>query len=126
MSDAHHDRSQALVRRLPRPYLISDWTVAEVASALGRHVRMKTLATSGAEEAIRTLDGWIESSVERLEVQPQDIRATADLLCRFEFSLRTPDALHVAIARRVGASFATFDAALARDARRLDLEVLEA
>ena len=73
-----------------------------------------------------TLDEWIETSAERLDVQPQDIRATATLLGRFEFSLRTPDALHVVIARRVGASLATFDAALARDARRDGLEVLEA
>ena len=44
---------------------------------------------------------------------------------RLDLGLRTPDALHIAVAHRIRAPLATFDAKLIRDARKLGLTVLE-
>jgi predicted nucleic acid-binding protein len=44
-------------------------------------------------------------------------------LRRLDLTLRTPDALNIAIAQRAGAAMATFDARMAEAAQALGLDV---
>jgi hypothetical protein len=53
-------------------------------------------------------------------------RRTGAALRRLDLTLRTPDALNIAIAQRVGATLATFDAKMADAARALGTEVAAA
>jgi predicted nucleic acid-binding protein len=48
-----------------------------------------------------------------------DIRAADIFLRRLDLNLRTPDAIHIAIARRLGAELATFDVRMAESAEAL-------
>jgi predicted nucleic acid-binding protein len=126
IADVHDERAQALLRRLPRPYAISDWTVAEVTSVLARNVREDKLTGLEAEVVLGTLRTWIAGSAQVVEVQPQDVRSAADMLGTFKTALRAPDALHIAIAKRMGASLATYDKTMARDAAQFNVDVIVA
>jgi predicted nucleic acid-binding protein len=53
-----------------------------------------------------------------------DITAAAAFLRRLDLTLRTQDALHLAIAQRVGAELLTFDRRTASAARALGTSVL--
>jgi predicted nucleic acid-binding protein len=50
---------------------------------------------------------------------PGDLAAATMFLRRLDLPLRTPDALHIAIAQRVGAMLVTFDRQMAASARTL-------
>lgn len=123
VQDHFSDQSRALIMGVTTAVVISDWTVAEAASSFARSVRMGTLSRENAALAHATIDGWALEVGERLEVKPSDIRAADGFLRRLDTSLRTPDALHIAIAKRAGLALVTFDDVMARDAQRLGLEV---
>ena len=51
------------------------------------------------------------------------LRAAEGFLRRLDLTLRTPDAVHVALARRIGASLASFDKKMAASARALGADL---
>ncbi len=55
-----------------------------------------------------------------------DVTRADALMRRLDLPLRTPDALHIAIAERVGATLATFDVKMAAAARVIGLPVAAA
>jgi predicted nucleic acid-binding protein len=57
------------------------------------------------------------------ETQGEDFSAATVFLRRFDLGLRTPDALHIAIAARLGAKLVTFDVKMAAAAAALGLDV---
>jgi predicted nucleic acid-binding protein len=61
-----------------------------------------------------------------VEAGPADVAAGAAFLRRLEVNLRTPDAINIAIAQRVGATLVTFDTRMADSARALGCEVAPA
>ena len=70
-------------------------------------------------------DGWLAiGSAVRVDIEAQDIRYAETLLRRFEFNLRAPDALHIALARRVSLPLATFDQNMAACAKALGLTLV--
>ncbi|ODT88839.1 MAG: hypothetical protein ABS78_05860 [Phenylobacterium sp. SCN 70-31] len=105
--------------------VLSDWTIAEAVSAISRGVRMRVLSREDARTALAGIDGWAASAAERIEVASADIRAAERMLRSLDTTLRTPDALHVVIAQRIGAPLLTFDQVMAREARKLGLTVIE-
>jgi predicted nucleic acid-binding protein len=54
-----------------------------------------------------------------------DIAFAESLIRRLDLMLRTPDALNIAIAIRVGATLATFDVRMAEAARKLGAAVAD-
>jgi hypothetical protein len=58
-------------------------------------------------------------SAQRTELAPIDIAAATTYLRRLDLPLRTPDAIHIAIALRIGATLVTFDRQMAVSARSL-------
>ena len=52
-----------------------------------------------------------------------DIAAADRILRRLDVNLRTPDALHIAIAERIGATLVTFDRQMEAGARALGMAV---
>jgi predicted nucleic acid-binding protein len=54
---------------------------------------------------------------------PADIQAAAAIIRRLDLNIRAPDAIHLAIARRIGASIVTFDHRMADNAPALGIAV---
>ena len=88
---------------------ISDYAVAETASALSRLTRMQKLGRIDASLALADLDAWRARAATNIEVTGSDVRLADLFVRRFELMLRTPDALHVAICHRVKDVLVTLD-----------------
>ena len=70
------------------------------------------------------MDTWLSVNAERFEVAPADVREAEVVLKSLDTTLRTPDALHIAIARRTGLDLFTFDAAMSRHAAALGIRIV--
>jgi len=117
--DPFSDQADRAFRGRMTGLATSDFAAAEFASALSRRVRMKALSVRDARDALADLDTWLSTMALRVESTPADIRAADMMLRRLNMTLRTPDALHIAIAQRLGAELATFDKHMAENARAL-------
>ena len=103
--------------------LISDFAAAEVASSLSRLVRTNLLTAAEAAGRLDDFEAWRAATSIPVEVHPADARLAYAYVRRFELNLRAPDALHLAISRRLDATLVTLDRRLARAAERLDIAV---
>lgn len=86
----------------------SDYGFGEVISAIAIHARRHQLAKleySARFEDVRLFLGDWNS----MSLQPQDIARATSLVEQVNLSLRLPDALHIAIAERIGATLVTTD-----------------
>jgi predicted nucleic acid-binding protein len=99
--------------------LVSDFAAAEVSSALSRMIRMRTLSHADASIRLADFDAWRAAACTPVELQPADGRLADAYVRRFELGLRAPDALHLAIARRLDATLVTLDRRMARAAEDL-------
>jgi uncharacterized protein len=104
--------------------LVSDLAAAEFSSALGLALRSGRIANDAALEVFVLFDAWAPAHAVMVETLGEDFTLATTFIRRFDLSLRTPDALHIAIASRLGATLATFDAQLADAARGLGLAVV--
>ena len=103
--------------------LISDFAAAEVASALSRLVRTGLLGTAEAIVRLADFAAWRAATSSPIEIHAADVRLAYAYVCRFELMLRAPDALHLAIARRLDAVLATRDRRLANAGRELGVDI---
>jgi predicted nucleic acid-binding protein len=121
--DALDQKANALIVRQTDPLLVSDYADLEFSSSVMRMARAGVLSSRDAQEAIAEFSAWADANCERAEAGAQDIAAAVSLVRRSDIALRASDAVHVAIARRLGASLLTFDKKLAGNARRLGLAI---
>lgn len=119
-------RADALLRSRTPVLVVSDFAAAEFASAVARRVRMQELTAEEARHGFSYFDAWVARATQRADTTAADVRAADAFLRRLDLALRTPDALNIAIAQRVGATLATFDAKMASSARALGTEVAAA
>lgn len=110
---------------LPRTeaLLISEFTAAEVASVVSRLVRTAAFNAAQGRETLNDFDLWRDANAQLVDVQSADVRAAGMIVRRFELMLRAPDALHIAITRRLGAALITMDRRLATAASDLGVDV---
>ena len=106
-----------------RELLISDFAAAEVASALSRLVRMALLTDADASARLADFDAWRAAMSSPVDIAVSDTRLAYIFVRRFDLGLRAPDALHLAIARRLDATLVTLDRRLATAARELGITV---
>lgn len=121
--DAFNDRAQAFLSDGQTTLLISDFAAAELASVVGRRVRVNELTQDDARAAFAALDEWVASHGPRLPLASADVVIAEVYLRRLELGLRATDALHLAVAQRHQAALATFDGRMADAARALGLEI---
>lgn len=98
---------------------VSDFARAEFASACARRVRTGEITADEARAAFFTFDAWTARVAQSIETSATDVAIAEAFLRRLDLTLRTPDALNIAIAQRVGAMLATFDQKMAASAQAL-------
>lgn len=82
---------------------------------------MGELLAGRARIAFANFDAWTPRATQRVQSSAVDVRAAEAFIRRLDLSLRTPDAINIAIAQRLGATLATLDRRMAADAERLGL-----
>lgn len=107
----------------PLGLIVSDFAAAEFASAISRRVRMGQTPRHEAQIVFAAFDHWTLSAANIIEVSSVNIARAGAFLRRLDLVLRTPDAIHIAIAERLGATLVTFDQRMAAAARVLGLPV---
>jgi predicted nucleic acid-binding protein len=115
------------VRRFLRAHredrLISDFAAAEVASAISRLLRMRLLTVEEGSTRLADFDAWRAAATSAADMHAADARLAYIYVRRFDLGLRAPDALHLAMARRLDATLVTLDQRLAAAARELGVAV---
>jgi hypothetical protein len=84
---------------------------------------MREFTIEQAGFALAGFDIWLARGANRVEIGTGDIALATTYIRRFDLTLRTPDALHIAIARRIEATLVTFDRTMAAAARALGMAV---
>ena len=122
--DALALRADTLLRTHEPMVIVGDFAAAEFAPAAARRVRMGEIAEASARGLFATFDAWTARVARRADTTAADVVAAAANLRRLDLTLRTPDALNIAIAHRLDAVLATFDRKMATAARALGTTVL--
>lgn len=102
--------------------VVSDLAAAEFSSAIAMAVRIGRIQEDAGRAMLAQFDEWATNHALIAETQGEDFAAATELIRRFDLTLRTPDALHIAIAERLGAKLVTFDAKMAAAASALGLD----
>jgi len=97
------DRAEPFARANPDSLLVSDFAAAEFASVIARRVRTQELPLDEAHGALTVFDLWRSRSARTIETTAPDVATAETYLRRLDLTLLTPDALHIAIAERIGA-----------------------
>lgn len=119
--DAHADAAWVWLTENDPDFVFSTWTLAEFSSALNLQQRQGRLDEEGVEKAERLLTPLIAVPSALAPTLPEDVVVSRDIVRRFDY-LRAPDALHLAICRRVGLTMASFDGKLNRGAQALGID----
>jgi uncharacterized protein len=123
--EALSDRADRFISDNPTGLMVSDIAAAEFASAVSRWVRSREINMSEGRIALESFDNWVGRSAQRVEISPADVAAASAFLRRLDLPLRTPDAIHIAIAQRLEATLVTFDRRMAASARAIGAAVAE-
>ena len=123
--EATSDRVTKFVDALARgPLFTSNWTSVELCSAIARDVRMKILRPAEGHIAIANFQNTILPSFSRYIIKPDDFETAMHYLQNFATSLRSGDALHLAIARNNNAqAIYSLDETMIRAGKLLNLPI---
>jgi predicted nucleic acid-binding protein len=123
--DALSDRAEKVLRGLHDNLIVSNFSAAEFSSAIARRVRTRDLTAEEALVAFSNFDSWCARYTRQVEIDSMDVFGASSLMRRLDLSLRTPDAIHIALVQRIGCKLMTFDQAIASAARVLGVEILK-
>ena len=118
-------RAQALLAARREEIIVSDFGAAEYSSAMARLVRIGVITPEEARLSFDSYDQWQDHAARHVGMDPADIRAATRFVRSLDFSLRAPDAIHIAIALRLGATLVTFDRQMAAAAGALGVTVAD-
>lgn len=89
--------------------VISSWVLTEVASAVMLKQRIGHLTTDETADVFERWAAMQSASLRREPVDDDDFGAAAKMIRECPTPLRSGDALHLAVATRIGASMASLD-----------------
>lgn len=121
--DPLNARADAFLGAGPTDIIVSDFAAAEFSSAIARRVRTGEITRETGPADLANFDLWTARLTQRVEIAPGDVAEAQAYLRRLDLTLLTPDALHIAIAARIGAILVTFDRAMTASARVLGMAV---
>lgn len=122
-TDVFAARAREFLAGLGEVPFVSDFVVAEFASVVARLTRTGHIDEAEARKTFAMFDAWHAKSAENAEMTAADIRLAITIIRRLDLNIRAPDAIHLAIALRLGASVATFDRGMAANAQMLGVTV---
>ncbi len=122
-AEALSDTVEELLRTETEPGL-SQLVEVELFSALSRKVRMREISQEEARAVTTRLSYHLDNDFYlRIPIESVHYQLARDWIGRFNTSLRTLDALHLACASSKNIRLVTADDALARSAEALGIEV---
>jgi uncharacterized protein len=123
--DPLNARADRALRDLRDNPIVSDFSAAEFSSVIARRVRTRDLRAEEARTAFSNFDSWCARHSRFVTMEGIDISGAIGVIRRLDFSLRTPDALHIAMVQRIGCKLLTFDRTMATVARALGVELVK-
>ena len=117
-ADVHSPAAERLVASASG-VIVSDLTATEFASALAIQHRSGSRSRAEVRSAFATFDDWCDVHAHTEDVISADLRSADAAIRRLDIPLKAADTIHIMVAIRLGATLATFDAAMAREADRL-------
>ena len=121
--DAQTERATAWLRTGPA-LLVSSWTGAEFSAAVRRKALRGELDDDGMAAAECMMNRLLRNPAAFRPVVPADIEEARILVCRCP-PLRAPDALHLAVTRRLAVPLATLDGGLRKAAVACAADVVD-
>ncbi len=122
-NEAATARAQAWLAAPPAgELLVSDWVTTEVSSALSMKTRSGQLTARDRNRALEAFNSMSDRSLVVVAVTRADFLVAARFADRHDIGIRAGDALHLAIALRVGAALHTLDHRLAETAGQVGVE----
>jgi predicted nucleic acid-binding protein len=121
--DPSSARAEAFLSAHPEIVVVSDFGVRRVLVCRRAACADATLTREDGQLAFSNFDTWVARSAYREEITTGDIDAANRILRRLDVNLRIPDAIPIAIARRLEATLVTFDRSMAAGARGLGIAV---
>lgn len=101
-----------------------DWLLSEFASAISLKLRSGELAENHARAVRKEFETLAECGLRIVPVSRAAFRDAAEMAKQHTCRIRAGDALHLAVAREIGAkSVATLDAVMSANAERLHMGV---
>jgi hypothetical protein len=122
IDDAHSSAARTGI--VGQSVIVSDFAMGEFASAMSRLVRVGDMLPKPAQSLIETFSAWTHNNTTRVLLDASDIETATAFVMRYELGLRMPDAVHIALARRVGAAPFTFDETQSAAAIALGVETV--
>jgi uncharacterized protein len=98
-----------LSRQDPDQLLASEWAATEFSSALSLKLRMDQLQSADRARALAAFTVLLGESFRIVSPENSDFRMAARFADQHVLGIRAGDALHLAIASRLGATLCTFD-----------------
>jgi uncharacterized protein len=121
--DGHTPRASEWLRLAHDRLHLSDWTLTEFSSAIAVGVRTARLTIGDRDAAEEALRSWLSTQRAPELVRSDDVRAARALLRATTLPLRAGDALHLAIAQRIGHAIVSFDRRMCEAATDLGIAV---
>lgn len=116
---------RALLRSHRLPLVSSELVRLEVIATLARKAREGVLSEAGARKAAVLADQWLLGETDCVPVNTGDFEAARTMLkANFSDNLRTPDAIHMALALRGDAILVSHDRRLLELAPAFGLKTL--
>jgi uncharacterized protein len=113
----------AFMSTIQQELRVSDFAAAEVALALSRLDRAGRLQASEGKACLSDFDVWRAAMTRPAEIHAVDVRVAGSYVRQFDLALRVPEALHLAIARRLDLVLVTLDRRMVAAAKELGVAV---
>lgn len=107
--DAFSEAAAARLSANAMPLAVSDFTTAEVYAVLAVQARRGDIAEAQRDAAAMRYDRFRVVEAQCYALHADDVRLAGQFVRRFDLKLRAPDAMHLAICRRIGTRLLSFD-----------------